>query len=54
MTGEEIKDTLRDIYSYHGFKTTYIEIKNLKKFGYSLNRFLDGNKFKYRIKKIMY
>lgn len=53
MTGEEIKDTLRDIYSYHGFKTTYIEIKNLKKFGYSLSRFLDGNKFKYRIKKIM-
>jgi hypothetical protein len=52
MTGEEIKDILRDIYSYYGVKSSYVEIKNLKKFGYSLRRFLDGNQFKYEITKI--
>ena len=52
MTGEEIKDILRDIYSYYGVKSSYVEIKNLKKFGYSLRRFLDGNQFKYEIIKI--
>lgn len=51
MTGDEIKSTLKEIYSYYGAKT-YVEIKNLKKFGYSLVRFLDGNKFKYKITKI--
>lgn len=53
MSGEEIKETLRDIYSYYGVKSVYLEIKNLKKFGYSLTRFLDGNKFKYKILKIL-
>lgn len=52
MTGEEIKNILKDIYSYYGAKSTYVEIKNLKKFGYSLTRFLDENQFKYKITKI--
>lgn len=50
MTGDEIKEILKEIYSNNGLGT-YIEIKNLEDFGYSLNRFLDEDKFKYNISK---
>lgn len=51
MTGENIKNSLRDIYSQHNLKASYFEIKDLEKFGYSLTRFLDDGKFKYKIIK---
>jgi hypothetical protein len=51
MTGDEIKTTLNDIYQHYNVRF-YPEIKALEKFGYSLDRFLENGKFKYKIVKI--
>lgn len=51
ITGNEIKEILKDIYSYYGLKF-YPQIKTLEQYGYSLTRFLDNHTFKYKITKI--
>ena len=50
MTGDNIKNYLSEIYSSNGLKF-YPQIKTLEKFGYTLRRFLDDNKFVYEIVK---
>lgn len=50
LTGLEIKNLLWEVYASNKLPF-YPEIKALKRFGYKLERFLDKNKFKYKITK---
>lgn len=53
ITGEEITDIMREACFKYGInKNIYLNIKNIKNFGYTFTRFKKNNKFFYKLTKV--